>query len=322
MWGLALAFVVLVTLAGLHVEPLMLTAVLAGLCVGSFLNVVVYRLPIILEREWVRDLRDSVPGHLKAAAVSLGCHATSADTQPDNVDASFSLAVPRSRCPKCGHPISAVENIPVVSFIALRGRCHGCRTPISMRYPLVELFTGALTFLVLAILGLTIKGLFVVLVCWVSIALSLIDLDKLTIPNSLTGALLWGALVASTQNVLVEPTTAILGACGGYSVLYVLNFLIKKLTGADSIGQGDFKLLAAIGALVGATSLPLVLLSGAVGVLVASGLIATLQRRSLLSLRLPFGPFLMASTVALLLASEHRLEFADLVAKLLLGLTF
>jgi leader peptidase (prepilin peptidase)/N-methyltransferase len=318
---LLLLFASLILLIGLalaHPEPLMLTATLAGLCVGSFLNVVVYRLPLMLEREWVRDLRDSVPPGLQRAAVRLGCHATSRETLPDNLDASFNLSVPRSRCPRCGHQISALENIPVLSFLVLKGQCRGCKTPISLRYPLVELLTGALTLLALSVLGLTAQGLLVALFCWFSVALALIDLDTLTLPDLLTLPLLWLGLIASTQGVLIEPVAAITGAAAGYGGLYLLNTLVKKTTGREGMGRGDFKLTAAIGAWVGAAGLPLVLLAAACAATGVGAWLAWRQRAPLLTLRLPFGPFLASSTIGLLLVPDVRTDFALKAADLLL----
>lgn len=318
---LLLLFASLILLIGLalaHPEPLMLTATLAGLCVGSFLNVVVYRLPLMLEREWVRDLRDSVPPGLQRAAVRLGCHATSRETLPDNLDASFNLSVPRSRCPRCGHQISALENIPVLSFLVLKGQCRGCKTPISLRYPLVELLTGALTLLTLSVLGLTTQGLLVAMFCWFSVALALIDLDTLTLPDMLTLPLLWLGLIASTQGALLEPSAAIAGAAAGYGGLYLLNALVKKSTGRDGMGRGDFKLTAAIGAWVGAAGLPLVLLGAACGATCVGAWVAWRQRAPLLTLCLPFGPFLASGAIGLLLVPDVRADFAGKAAELLL----
>lgn len=312
------SFLLLIGLALAHPEPLMLTATLAGLCIGSFLNVVVYRLPLMLEREWVRDLRDSVPPGLQRAAVRLGCHATSHETRPDNLDAPFNLSVPRSRCPRCGHPISALENIPVLSYLVLQGRCRGCKAPISLRYPLVELLTGALTLLTLSVLGLTTQGLLVALFCWFSVALALIDLDTLTLPDMLTLPLLWLGLIASTQGALNEPSIAIAGAAAGYGGLYLLNALVKKSTGRDGMGRGDFKLTAAIGAWVGAAGLPLVLLGAACAATCVGAWVAWRQRAPLLTLCLPFGPFLASGTIGLLLVPDVRADFAVKAAELLL----
>ena len=255
-----------------------------GLLVGSFLNVVIYRLPIMLERSWQQEYRDYFGE-------------SSADTTPA---ARFNLMIPRSACPHCGHPISALENIPLVSWLWLRGRCRACQAPISARYPLVELLTGLATACVawhfnpgcplLGALGLT----------WTLIALTFIDLDKMLLPDQLTLPLLWAGLLLNLIGGLAPLQDAVIGAIAGYLLLWSLYWSFKLLTGKEGMGYGDFKLLAALGAWLGWQSLPLILiLSSVVGAV--AGISLMLLRRHQQGNPIPFGPYLaMAGWIALL----------------------
>ena len=255
-----------------------------GLLVGSFLNVVIYRLPIMLERSWQQEYRDYFGE-------------SSADTTPAT---RFNLMIPRSACPHCGHPISALENIPLVSWLWLRGRCRACQAPISARYPLVELLTGLATACVawhftpgwplLGTLGLT----------WTLIALTFIDLDKMLLPDQLTLPLLWAGLQLNLIGGLAPLQDAVIGAIAGYLILWSLYWTFKLLTGKEGMGYGDFKLLAALGAWLGWQSLPLILiLSSMVGAV--AGISLMLLRRHQQGNPIPFGPYLaMAGWIALL----------------------
>lgn len=311
LWLFA-AFLLLLALAvGFH-HPLMLPATLAGICIGSFLNVVVYRLPRMVERAWLRDLRDNVPVEHRATALMLGQQAAQMDCVTEGLDEPFNLSAPRSRCPRCGHAITALENIPVLSFLWLGGRCSGCHSPISYRYPLVELLTGALTFGALAILGFTWQGAAVTVACWFGVALSLIDFDSMTLPDELSYALLWTGLLFSIPQATVGPAQAIYGAVMGYGVLFGLNGLYKIVRGEDGIGQGDFKLAAALGAFVGPEGLPLVFLASWFSAGMAGIALACRQGRPVATYRIPFGPFLVAAALVLLLAPEFRQEWGVL----------
>ena len=255
-----------------------------GLLVGSFLNVVIYRLPIMLERSWQQEYRDYFGD-------------ASADSKAPE---RFNLMVPRSACPHCGHPISALENIPLVSWLWLRGRCRACQAPISARYPLVELLTGLATACVawhftpgwplLGALGLT----------WTLIALTFIDLDKMLLPDQLTLPLLWAGLLLNLIGGLAPLQDAVIGAIAGYLILWSLYWTFKLLTGKEGMGYGDFKLLAALGAWLGWQSLPLILiLSSVVGAV--AGISLMLLRRHQQGNPIPFGPYLaMAGWIALL----------------------
>jgi leader peptidase (prepilin peptidase)/N-methyltransferase len=262
-------------------------AALLGLIVGSFLNVVIYRLPLILERQWRAECAQSEASSLAAA-------------HPEQA-ARFNLMVPRSACPSCRRTISAIHNIPVLSFVLLRGRCAYCRARISLRYPAIELLTGALTALVVWRFGLQAPGVCAMLVTWFLIALACIDLDHQLLPDSLTLPLLWLGLLASLtgwstigSNLPVDPVSAIGGAAVGYLSLWLLYHGFRLLTGKEGMGYGDFKLLAALGAWFGMQMLlPIVLLSALVGALV--GLTMILLRRRDRAAPIPFGPFLAAA---------------------------
>ena len=255
-----------------------------GLLVGSFLNVVIYRLPIMLERSWHQEYSDYFGE-------------SSADTTPTT---RFNLMIPRSACPHCGHPISALENIPLVSWLWLRGRCRSCQAPISARYPLVELLTGLATACVAWHFnpGWPLYG--ALLLTWTLIALTFIDLDKMLLPDQLTLPLLWAGLLLNLLGGLASLQDAVIGAIAGYLLLWSLYWSFKLLTGKEGMGYGDFKLLAALGAWLGWQSLPLILiLSSVVGAVV--GITLMLLRRHQQGNPIPFGPYLaMAGWIALI----------------------
>ncbi|MGL4206794.1 MAG: prepilin peptidase [Aeromonadaceae bacterium] len=261
---------------------------LLGLLVGSFLNVVIHRLPIMLERSWRQEFTD----YFGQTASGVEAEAIAAPT--------YNLVVPRSACPHCGHAITALENIPIISWLCLRGRCRSCQTPISARYPLVELLTGLIS-LAIALTqppGLALLG--ALLLSWVLVALTFIDLDKMLLPDQLTLPLLWLGLLLNLGGTFASLTDAVIGAAAGYLLLWSLYWAFKLLTGKEGMGYGDFKLLAALGAWLGWQSLPLILiLSSLVGAVVGITLIAL--RRHEQANPIPFGPYLaMAGWIALL----------------------
>jgi leader peptidase (prepilin peptidase) / N-methyltransferase len=260
-------------------------ALILGLLVGSFLNVVIYRLPIMLERQW-REQAESSSAEPVAEAVA-------AQAAP-----RFNLIVPRSCCPVCKSPIRAYQNVPVISFLLLRGRCAHCKTRISWRYPAIEALTGALSALAALHFGATASGALAVLVTWFLVAMTFIDLDTQLLPDSLTLPLLWIALLASALlprhaglNLPVDPASAILGAIAGYLSLWSFYQLFRAITGKEGMGYGDFKLLAALCALLGYKMLlPIILFAALSGALIGVGLIAAGRRGR--SVPIPFGPFL------------------------------
>ncbi|MBI1396459.1 MAG: prepilin peptidase [Betaproteobacteria bacterium] len=258
---------------------------LLGLLVGSFLNVVVHRLPKMMEREW---------------------QAQCAELRGEDVPTSptYNLVVPRSACPKCGHAISALENVPVLSWLVLRGRCRGCGTPISARYPFVEALTGILSGYLAFRFGLSWQLLGALAFTWSLIALAFIDLDTTLLPDAITLPLLWLGLLLNLRGTFAPLPAAVVGAAAGYLALWSVYWLFKLLTGKEGMGFGDFKLLAAIGAFLGWKLLPMVILfSSAVGAIVGIALIVFARHGR--STPIPFGPYLAAAGVLALLWGEQ-----------------
>jgi leader peptidase (prepilin peptidase)/N-methyltransferase len=258
-----------------------LVAGLLGLLIGSFLNVVAHRLPIMAQREL-----DNYIAHEAGKALP----------HQDR----FNLMTPRSRCPHCGHGITALENIPVVSWLVLRGKCSACKAPISARYPLVELATGALSALVIWRLGSDWAGMAALLFTWLLVAMTLIDYDTKTLPDDLTYPLLWLGLLVNLNGTFVPLRDAVIGAMAGYLALWSVYWLFKLVTGKEGMGYGDFKLLAALGAWLGWAMLPtIVILSSLVGAVVGIGLIVFARRGR--DNPIPFGPYLAAAGMIALL---------------------
>jgi len=267
------------------------TLTLLGLLVGSFLNVVIHRLPIMMERSWQQEYRDYFEEN-------------SDEAQPAAAQERFNLMVPRSACPHCGHAITALENIPILSWLMLRGRCRDCQAKISARYPLVELCTGLATLVIAWHFQLGWPLLGALVLTWTLIALTCIDLDKMLLPDQLTLPLLWLGLVLNIGEHFVSLQDAVIGAACGYLVLWTLYWAFKLLTGKEGMGYGDFKLLAALGAWLGWQALPLILiLSSLVGAIV--GITLLLLRRHQQGNPIPFGPYLaMAGWIALLWGND------------------
>ncbi|MDM7859545.1 A24 family peptidase [Alteromonas sp. ASW11-36] len=262
---------------------------IVSLMVGSFLNVVIYRVPIMMERSWQREYQDY-----------FGNDSTDESQQTPE---TFNLVKPDSTCPKCGHKIRAWENIPVVSWLLLRGKCSNCKTSIGSRYPLVELLTALLSVWVAAHYGYGSEALLGIIVTWVLVALTFIDADKMLLPDELTLPLLWLGLGASVFTIFVPSSTAIIGATAGYLSLWSVYWLFKLVTGKEGMGYGDFKLLAALGAFVGWQGLPvIIILSSLVGAIVGIALITL--RRNESSQAIPFGPYLAVAGWLTLLYGE------------------
>lgn len=266
------------------------TCLVFGLLVGSFLNVVIYRLPIMLERQW----RDEAAQATAAAAANAGAPAPT----PEH----FNLVVPRSACPACKAPITALQNIPVLSYLFLKGRCAGCGARISARYPAIEALSGVLSAAVAWKFGFGWPALEGLVFTWFLIALTFIDVDHQLLPDDLTLPLLWLGLALSLTVPLVggsapipqDPRSAIIGAMAGYLSLWSVYHLFKLLTGQEGMGYGDFKLFAAFGAWLGWKMLfPIILIAAAVGAVVGLVMIMVYgrDRRS----HIPFGPFLAAA---------------------------
>ncbi len=250
-------------------------ATLFGLIVGSFLNVVIHRLPKMMEREWRQECADSFPEYQI--------------TPPSGV---YNLSVPRSTCPKCGTQLRVIDNIPVLSWLLLKGKCHHCSHPISIRYPLVEVVTGALCFLVAYQFGFSYFAIALLFFTFVLIAATFIDLDTMLLPDSLTLPLTWfGITLALLQISPVSLQDSVIGAIAGYLSLWSVYWLFKLVTGKEGMGYGDFKLLAALGAWLGWQYLPMIiLLSSFVGVIF--GIIQLRLKQQGIDKAFPFGPYL------------------------------
>ncbi|MBT0585540.1 prepilin peptidase [Alteromonas oceanisediminis] len=267
-----------------------------SLMVGSFLNVVIYRLPIMMEKSWQREYQS----YFSQATTQHAEEPQTASVEP------FNLVKPDSTCPACGHRIRAWENIPVVSWLLLRGKCTSCQTRISLRYPLVELTTALLSVWVAVHFGYGSAALCAIVLTWLLIAMTGIDIDKMLLPDELTLPLLWFGLLISLDSVFVSPAEAIIGAAAGYLSLWSVYWSFKLLTGKEGMGYGDFKLLAALGAFTGWQGLPIiVILSSLVGAIVGISLIAL--RKNDATQAIPFGPYLaVAGWLTLMYGSDIR----------------
>jgi len=287
-------------LEALSTEPAFFvgSCLLLGLIVGSFLNVVIHRVPIMLDRQW-RD---------ECAAI------TGSGTGGGAPAPRFNLLVPRSECPSCRAPITALQNIPLVSYLALRGRCAACGVRISARYPLIEALTGLASAAVAWKFGFGWPALGALVLTWFLIALACIDLDRQLLPDNLTLPLLWLGLAASLAAPLaghpavpVDTRSSIIGALAGYLSLWSVYHVFRLVTGKEGMGYGDFKLLAALGAWLGwQLLLPIILTSALVGAVVGISVLALLGRDR--STPIPFGPFLAAAGWLVLMYGHELVE--------------
>ncbi|MFZ6863375.1 prepilin peptidase [Undibacterium sp. Ji67W] len=252
-----------------------------GLLIGSFLNVVIFRLPKMMQRESDNYVAQETGQPLP--------HAT-----------AYNLVVPRSACPHCGHQISAMENIPVISYLAIGGKCRGCKAPISIRYPIVELVSGVLAAAMIWHFGSGIAGLSAMIFCFLLIAMTMIDADTHLLPDDLTLSLLWLGLLVNLNGTFTSLPSAVIGAIAGYLSLWSIYWVFKLITGKEGMGYGDFKLLAALGAWMGWSMLPvIILLSSAVGAVIGVAMIVLAKMGK--DTPLPFGPYLAgAGLIALI----------------------
>jgi leader peptidase (prepilin peptidase)/N-methyltransferase len=261
---------------------LALAAGLLGLMVGSFLNVVIHRLPIMMRAEWAAD-----------------CAELEGREGPE-VTQVFNLVTPRSRCPACGTAIKAWQNVPVASWLALGGKCAACKAPISVRYPVVEALTGIVSALVAWRLGYGFALVAGLAFAWTAIACAFIDYDTQLLPDRLTLPLLWLGLLVNVAGTFVDLRSAVLGAAGGYLLLWSVYWAFKLLTGKEGMGYGDFKFLAAVGAWAGWQTLPLALLvSAGAGAVVGIAMMVITRRGR--EVRMPFGPWLAVGGIVCLL---------------------
>ena len=262
-----------------------------GLMVGSFLNVVIFRLPKMLEREWQQQCAE-----LRAETEAK----TETGTTLTEAAPPFSLVAPRSACPHCGHKITALENIPVVSYLVLRGRCSQCHASISLRYPVVEALTGIASGFIAWHFGYGLAAFAALFFTWAMIALAFIDLDTQLLPDDITLPLLWAGLLVNLGGSFTDIGSAVIGAAAGYLALWSVYWGFKLATGKEGMGYGDFKLLAVIGAWLGWQMLPLViLLSSLVGAIVGIGLIVLAKHGR--NAPIPFGPYLVGGGMIALL---------------------
>jgi len=271
--------------------------IILGLLVGSFLNVVIYRLPIMMEREWRQQCRE------------LFGRDTGAESPEPADDGKFNLLWPRSRCSACGTMITALQNIPVISWLLLGGKCGSCGVPISARYPAIELLTGALSGLAIYCFGPTVAGGAALLIIWCLIALTFIDIDHQLLPDNITLPLMWaGIAFAAIFNGSHAPFpdlgTSVSGAMAGYLSLWTVYWAFKLITGKEGMGYGDFKLLAALGAWLGWQMLPLIImLSAVVGAITGVAMIMILGRDR--QIPIPFGPYLAGAGIIALFWGEQ-----------------
>ncbi|HSB97374.1 MAG TPA: A24 family peptidase [Spongiibacteraceae bacterium] len=285
-----------------HEYPALLIAgcFLLGAIVGSFLNVVIYRLPKMMERAWRAESQ---------AILELEVAAT-----PENA-APFNLAFPNSHCPNCNAAIQPWQNIPVVSYLLLKGRCGNCRTAISARYPIIEICAGLLAALAASQLGFSWQLLAALVLLWTLLTLTMIDVDHQLLPDQLTLPLLWLGLLLNLQNLFVPLHDAVLGAAAGYLILWGVFHLFRLITGKEGMGYGDFKLLAALGAWMGWQMLPIIILLSSLVGAVAGSILLVVQRKGR-STPIPFGPYLAgAGAIAFFWGKtliENYLQFAGL----------
>jgi leader peptidase (prepilin peptidase)/N-methyltransferase len=252
-----------------------------GLMIGSFLNVVIHRLPKMMQREFDNYVAQE-------------------SSRPLPHQDTYNLVMPHSACPHCGHRIAAWENIPIVSYIILRGRCINCKAPISMRYPTVEFLTGAFTFFLIWHFGSGVAGLASLAFAYLLIAMTFIDADTQLLPDDLTYLLLWCGLLINIDGTFVPLSDAVIGAAAGYLALWSVYWLFKLATGKEGMGYGDFKLLAALGAWLGWKMLPvIIMLSSIVGALIGISLIVFSRHGR--DHPIPFGPYLAAAGMIALL---------------------
>ncbi len=287
-----------VYLAFLDAEyPLLILTITAcfGLLIGSFLNVVVYRLPLMLDREWQRQAR-----------LELGSE------EPDEEAPTFNLVLPNSHCPDCKHEIAPWENIPLISYLFLRGKCSGCGAAIPLRYPVLEGATAIITCVVVSHFGLTLTSLFCLLLTWALLAIAVIDYDRMIIPDDIVFPFLWLGLIVNNFGIITTLDNALWGAVFGYLSLWCVYWVFKLLTGKEGMGYGDFKLLAMLGAWMGWQALPVIVILSSFGGALVGGVLIFLGRDRYNPIS--FGPYLaLAGWIALLwgdVITDLYLKFA------------
>ncbi|PCJ40678.1 MAG: prepilin peptidase [SAR86 cluster bacterium] len=273
-------------------------ALLLGLIIGSFLNVVIYRLPVMMQHEWAEQCYEF-----------LELENSKKDSKEDNKKqagdfSGFNLSSPGSHCPNCKHEISALENIPVLSYLLQGGKCKNCKNSISLRYPIIESACGIFTVLIASQYGFSWLTLAILILTWSLIVLTMIDYDHQLLPDDITMPILWLGLLINYFELITTLEAAVLGAIAGYLILWTVYWLFKLLTGKEGMGHGDFKLLAALGAWMGWQALPqIILLSSLIGALLGIGLIIIKGRDK--NIPIPFGPYLAGAGFVSLLWNDE-----------------
>ena len=268
------------------------TVTITGMMVGSFLNVVIYRLPLMMQKGWRQEC----------------CEFLEIDNEKEQDDEAFNLVTPRSRCPHCQHAIKAWENIPVISYLVLRGRCSSCQQSISLRYPSIEALTGLLSLVVVLHFSYSPQLIPALLLTWALVALSFIDFDHQLLPDDITLPFLWLGLLCNLFGLFTDIYSSVIGAIAGYMILWLIYITFKILTGKEGMGHGDFKLLAMLGAWLGWQPLLVVILtSSLVGAIIGISMI--LMRRTDRGTQIPFGPYLAAAGWMTLLWGEDLMGF-------------
>lgn len=280
------------------------TVGLVSLCIGSFLNVVIYRLPLMMQKEWQTECRLLLADELTSPKTE---QITSQTTD------TFNLVKPNSCCPKCKAAIKPWQNIPIFSWLFLKGKCATCDNPISVRYPIVEAITAILSLVVAYTFGATEQALLYIVVTWILVALTFIDIDHMLLPDQLTLPLLWLALIASVVGYTIAPSDAIIGAACGYLSLWSVFWLFKLITGKEGMGYGDFKLLAVFGALLGWQSLlTIILLSSVVGAVIGIALLSIQGKDK--ATPIPFGPYLaIAGWITMLWGTQLQNSYFNFI---------
>jgi len=280
------------------------TVGLVSLCIGSFLNVVIYRLPLMMQKEWQTECRLLLADELTSPKTE--------QTTSQTTD-TFNLVKPNSCCPKCKAAIKPWQNIPIFSWLFLKGKCATCDNPISVRYPIVEAITAILSLVVAYAFGATEQALLYIVVTWILVALTFIDIDHMLLPDQLTLPLLWLALIASVVGYTIAPSDAIIGAACGYLSLWSVFWLFKLITGKEGMGYGDFKLLAVFGALLGWQSLlTIILLSSVVGAVIGIALLSIQGKDK--ATPIPFGPYLaIAGWITMLWGTQLQNSYFNFI---------
>ena len=280
------------------------TTGLVSLCIGSFLNVVIYRLPVMMQKEWQTECRLLLADELTSPKTE--------QTTSQTTD-TFNLVKPNSCCPKCKAAIKPWQNIPIFSWLFLKGKCATCDNPISVRYPIVEAITATLSLVVAYTFGATEQALLYIVVTWAFVALTFIDIDHMLLPDQLTLPLLWLALIASVVGYTIAPSDAIIGAACGYFSLWSVFWLFKLITGKEGMGYGDFKLLAVFGALLGWQSLlTIILLSSVVGAVIGIALLSIQGKDK--ATPIPFGPYLaIAGWITMLWGTQLQNSYFNFI---------